>query len=126
MNPTPHESLLEKLGYQSGEAVDTLNAPEWFLEYLRGNDVHTHAKLPTEWLHIFMTKCEHLEHFMRGLKLNEIQKGIWISWPKPGSPVTTDITEQAVRDIILPYDWIDTETCIIDDTWNAIKFVERS
>ena len=77
-----HTPLIVKLEYQEGEAVDTVDAPEWFLEYLRGNGVHTHAKLPTEWLHIFATSFKQLEHFTRHLKFGEIQKGLWVSWPK--------------------------------------------
>lgn len=118
--------LIEKLGYLPEEAVDTVDAPEWFLEYLRGNGVHTHAKLPTEWLHMFMTNRYQLEGFMQHLKLNEIQKGIWISWPKKSSAIHTDITEQVLRDIILPYGWVDIKVCSIDDSWSALKFVRRA
>lgn len=117
--------LIEKLGYLPEEAVDTVDAPEWFLEYLRGNGVHTHAKLPAEWLHMFMTRREQTEHFMKHLKFNEIQKGLWISWPKKSSGVHTDISEQDLRDIVLPYDWVDIKVCAIDDTWSALKFVRR-
>lgn len=117
--------LINKLGYAADEAVDTVDAPEWFLEYLRGNGVHTHAKLPTEWLHMFMTQREQTEHFLRHLKFNEIQKGLWVSWPRKGSGIHADLTEQDLRDLIMPYDWVGTETCTIDDTWNAIKFVRR-
>lgn len=121
----PHTPLIEKLGYLPGQAVDTVDAPEWFLEYLRGNGVHTHAKLPTEWLHLFMTDLYRLDHFLQHLKFNEIQEGIWISWPKKGSGVETDITEQDLRDLVLPYDWIDVKVCAIDDTWSGLKFVRR-
>lgn len=120
-----HSTLIEKLGYQPNEAVDTLNAPEWFLEYLRGNGVHTHAKLPTEWLHIFMTKHSHLEHFLRNLKFNEIQKGFWISWPK-NNDTSNDLTEQNIRETLLPYDWTSVKTVDIDDEWNAIKFIKHA
>jgi hypothetical protein len=125
MHTDTDKPLIEKLGYLPGEAVDTVDAPEWFLEYLRGNDVHTHAKLPAEWLHMFMTRREQTERFMRHLKFNEIQKGLWISWPKKSSGVHTDISEQDLRDIVLPYDWVDIKVCAIDDTWSALKFVRR-
>ena len=121
-----HTPLIQKLGYTPGEAVDTLNAPEWFLEYLRGNGVHTHAKLPTPWLHIFMDKRKNLEHFVQHLKFNEIQKGFWVSWPKSTSEHHTDINEQVLRDIILPYGWVDVKVCSVDDTWSALKFVARA
>jgi len=119
------QSLIEKLGYQKSEAVDTVDAPEWFLEYLRGNDVHTHAKLPTEWLHMFMTRRERTEHFLLHLKFNEIQKGLWISWPKAGSGIHTDIDEEDVRHMFKRYDWIEDGFCKIDDTWNALKFIRQ-
>jgi hypothetical protein len=119
------QHLIQKLGYQHDEAVDTVDAPDWFLEYLRGNGVHTHAKLPTEWLHMFMTNREQTEHFLRHLKFNEIQKGLWVSWPKKDSGVHGDITEQDLRDLILPYGWVDTKVCSIDDTWSALLFVRR-
>ncbi len=120
------QHLITKLGYTSGEAVDTVDAPEWFLEYLRGNGVHTHAKLPAEWLHMFMTDIERLAHFMAHLKFNEIQKGLWISWPKEASGLRTDITEQQLRDILLSYGWVEAAACDIDDHWNAVQFVEKN
>jgi hypothetical protein len=126
MQTDTDKPLIEKLGYAEGEAVDTVDAPEWFLEYLRGNGIHTHAKLPTEWLHMFMTERERLAHFMMHLKFNEIQKGLWISWPKKGSGIANDITDQSLRDILLPYDWVDVKVCAIDDTWNALQFVRKT
>lgn len=124
--PEHDKTLIEKLGYQPGEAVDTVDAPEWFLEYLRGNGVHTHAKLPTEWLHMFMTDREQTGRFMRHLKFNEIQKGFWISWPKKGGGVHTNLTDQSLRDIVLPYGWVDVKVCAVDETWSALKFVRRT
>lgn len=124
--PEHDKPLIEKLGYLPDEAVDTVDAPEWFLEYLRGNGIHTHAKLPAEWLHMFMTDRRQTEHFMGHLKFNEIQKGLWISWPKKNSGVHADISDQDLRDIVLPYGWVDVKVCAIDDTWSALKFVRRA
>ena len=125
--PTEHDKpLIQKLGYQQGEAVDTLDAPEWFLEYLRGNGVHTHAKLPAEWMHLFMHDRARLAGFLEHLKFNEIQKGFWVSWPKGGSGIQTDITEQTLRDLVLPYGWVDVKVCSIDTQWSGLKFVKRT
>lgn len=121
-----HHSLIENLGYVPGEAVDTVDAPEWFLEYLRGNGVHTHAKLPTEWLHMFMTDRSRTEHFMQHLKFSEVQKGLWISWPKRGSGVHTDIDEQFLQNLLGMHDWTDTDRCDVDDSWHALRFVRNT
>lgn len=117
--------LIHKLGYARDEAVDTVDAPEWFLEYLRGNGVHTHAKLPTEWLHMFMTNRERTERFMIHLKFNEIQKGLWISWPREGSGIHSNIHEDDLRHILKRHGWVSSDFCHLDDTWNALKFVEE-
>ena len=40
---------------------------------------------------------------------------VWISWPKRASKVETDITEDRIRDAILPAtDWVDVKVCAID------------
>lgn len=120
-----HESLAHKLGYAAGDAVDTVDAPDWFMEYLRGNGVHTHAKLPTEWLHMFMTSLVQTEHFLAHLKFNEIQKGLWVSWPRSGQQQHTDITERGLQRIMEPHGWVSAERTDIDQHWQALKFVRE-
>jgi hypothetical protein len=114
----PHENLLHKLGYQPNEAVDTVDAPEWFLEYLRGNGVHAHAKLPTHWMHLFMTQHEQLHHFLEHAKLREVERGFWVSWPKDGR----DIDAQQITRIVTSFGWVVAGECDIDDEWKALKF----
>ena len=37
---------------------------------------------------------------------------IWVSWPKKASKVATDITEDAIREVILPdTDLVDVKVC---------------
>ena len=51
--------------------------------------------------------------------------GLWICWPKRTSGVTTDITEDVLRDVILPTGLVDNKVCAIDATWSALRFVWR-
>lgn len=124
MHTANDQPLIEKLGYTRNQAVDTVDAPEWFMEYLRGNGIHTHAKLPSEWLHMFMTDLERTEHFLAHLKFNEIQKGLWISWPAKGQQ-RTDITKEALGRALGAHGWVATDACQIDQHWHALKFVEQ-
>jgi hypothetical protein len=66
-----------------------------------------------------------LHIFLDSIDLGDIEKGLWVSWPKKSSGVKTDLTEQAFRDAILPLGWVDTKVVAIDQTWSALKFLRR-
>ena len=50
---------------------------------------------------------------------------VWIAWPKRASKVPTDITEDVLRDQLLPTGWVDNKVCAIDDTWSGLRFALR-
>ncbi|MBI4305671.1 MAG: DUF3052 domain-containing protein [Chloroflexi bacterium] len=50
---------------------------------------------------------------------------LWIAWPKKSSGVPTDLTEDALRDVGLPYGLVDNKVCAIDSTWSGLRFVWR-
>lgn len=51
--------------------------------------------------------------------------GVWIAWPKKASGVATDITEDAIREDLLPTGWVDNKVCAIDETWSGLRLVLR-
>lgn len=51
--------------------------------------------------------------------------GLWVCWPKRASKVPTDMTEDVVRDVVLPLGLVDTKVCAVDDTWSALRIVWR-
>jgi hypothetical protein len=50
---------------------------------------------------------------------------VWIAWPKKTSAVTTDLTEDVLREVVLPTGWVDNKVCAIDATWSGLRFVLR-
>ena len=50
---------------------------------------------------------------------------LWIAWPKVASGVTTDITENVVREVALPLGLVDTKVCAVDATWSGLRLVWR-
>lgn len=117
--------LVNKLGYQPDNTVLVHAAPGWFVQELTMRDILTNSTLPTTWAHLFFTRSEDLRQYMDHFALDEIQKAIWISWPKKTSKVPTDITEQTLRDIILPLGWVDVKVAAIDKIWSGLKFMRR-
>lgn len=51
--------------------------------------------------------------------------GLWIAWPKRASRVPTDITEDVLREVILPSGLVDNKVCAIDETRSGLRFVRR-
>ena len=51
--------------------------------------------------------------------------GLWICWPKKSSGVSTDITEDTVREVALPTGLVDNKVCAVDETWSGLRLVWR-
>ena len=50
---------------------------------------------------------------------------VWVCWPKKASKVPTDITEDVLRELLLPSGWVDNKVCAIDATWSGLRFALR-
>ena len=77
--------------------------------------------------HVFVTSRADLEVKLARLRpLIDPAGFVWVSWPKKASKVSTDITEDRIRDSILPdTDWVDVKVCAVDAVWSALKLVTR-
>jgi hypothetical protein len=50
---------------------------------------------------------------------------LWVAWPKKSSGVKTDVTEDVVREVVLPGGWVDVKVCAVDETWSGLKLLRR-
>ena len=50
---------------------------------------------------------------------------IWVSWPKKAAKVPTDITEDTIREVVLPMGLVDVKVCAVDTTWSGLKLMIR-
>ena len=50
---------------------------------------------------------------------------LWVAWPKKASGVSTDLTDNVVRQFGLECGLVDVKVCAIDGTWSGLKFVRR-
>ena len=51
--------------------------------------------------------------------------GLWISWPKKASGISTDLNENLIRDIGLAAGLVDNKVCAVTDAWSGLRFVYR-
>lgn len=121
--------LPDKLGIRQGMTVGILNAPNYFNLDLGDppRDVEIHrTEAPADIYLIFAdTAAEAERGFHRAMTMLPRDGSIWIAWPKKSSGVTTDITEEALRDLFLPTGMVDNKVCSIDETWSGLRFVVR-
>ena len=74
----------------------------------------------------FVTRRRELERRAARLREAVAPDGmVWVCWPKQASKVETDMTENVVREILLPTGLVDTKVAAVDETWSGLKLVVR-
>lgn len=122
--------LLDKLGIKPGTRVVLLSAPSGFVATLGklppGAKLVRTTRGTQSFIHLFTKSRADLARRLRPLNNALRDDGmIWISWPKKASGVTTDITEDTIREVALPLGLVDVKVCAVDDTWSGLKLVRR-
>ena len=120
--------LNEKLGLRDEMSTFFSHAPIEYFEALgqRHMTFRPDDDGVFEFIHAFFTDKAQLEASGGILTSKLADKGIlWVSWPKKASGVKTDITEQDLRDILLPLGVVDVKVCAVTDVWSGLKFVWR-
>ena len=72
-----------------------------------------------------LTQREVARRFPRLTARLEPNGRLWLCWPKRSSGIPTDVTENALRDIVLPSGWVDNKVAAIDERWSGLQFVLR-
>jgi hypothetical protein len=128
-SPNP---LIKKLGFKHGSAALLLSVPDTLPDisaFPGFSSIETAlAAGPRRFdaVHWFETSRARLEDQIHiaagGLKPDAM---LWMSWPKKASKTPTDITEDALREVILPLGLVDVKVCAVDDVWSGLKFMWR-
>lgn len=122
------KSLKEKLGFDPGMSTYFAHAPAEYFDQL-GHRTYTHRPDDDgtyQFIHAFFTKKEDLEASAWVLTSKLADDGmLWVSWPKKASGAESDISEQDLRDTLLPQGVVDVKVCSVTDVWSGLKFVWR-
>ena len=123
--------LQKKLGIKPGMSIALLHAPPE-VETTLGElpeGVITSRRLTghRDLVLIFITRQVDLASQIPALTSAIAPNGmIWVAWPKRASKIDTDMTEDAIRDIVLPSSrLVDVKVCAIDQVWSGLKLVIR-
>ena len=50
---------------------------------------------------------------------------LWVAWPRRAAGHTSDITENGLRELLLPAGVVDVKVAALDHDWSGLKFVWR-
>ncbi|GJM42628.1 MAG: DUF3052 domain-containing protein [Ardenticatenaceae bacterium] len=122
--------LVKKLGIKVDFRLYAKNPPENYEDLISPlpENVQIFGRLTNEldMVHFFTTSraelAGNIEKLMKRIKQDGM---IWVSWPKKASKVPTDVTEDVIREIILPLGLVDIKVCAVDATWSGLKLVIR-
>ena len=122
--------LAKKLGIKPGMKYLAINAPpefhEWLGELPENAHVVTKMSSPFTAVHLFVTEKDELTRLLRDYRRALEPAGfIWVSWPKQAAKVKTDITEDVIRAVALPLDYVDIKVCAVSAIWSGLKLVIR-
>ena len=121
--------LALKLGIASSMTVALIDAPPDFTDTLaapEGVQLRTRLQGSPD-----VIVCFAIERARLTRRLDSLRRalpddgGLWIAWPKRASGVATDVTENVLRELILPTGLVDNKVCAIDETWSGLRFVVR-
>jgi hypothetical protein len=122
--------LVQKLGIKPGMIVVAINPPDHYRKLLdpipSGVNFATRPVGNTKFVHLFATRRSELTNQLSILRRKIADDAVlWASWPKKSSGVPTDITEDVIRAVALPLDFVDIKVCAIDETWSGLKLMIR-
>lgn len=120
--------LIKKLGIKPGMKLMLINAPKNYMELLE-QDVSeqlTNKIAEADFIHVFAVSKKELEQqFLKTIANAKDGLMIWVSWYKKSAGMHTDITEDTIREIVLPTGWVDIKVCAVSAVWSGLKIVKR-
>jgi hypothetical protein len=122
--------LVQKLGLKPPLDVVLVGAPAeyetWLGDVPAGVSFLGSTKRPVQAAHLFVSRRAELDTQLTKLRRTLDAKGfVWVSWPKKSAKVSTDITEDTIRDVALPLGFVDIKVCAVSDVWSGLKLVIR-
>ncbi len=122
--------LVKKLGIKPEMSVALIGAPEDFEKLLKGLPKSVKlirggsavAPLVIWW----PASRRDMESRIRAVDTRIAEGGsIWISWAKKASGITSDLSDNVVRETGLAHGLVDYKVCAISEIWSGLKFARR-
>ena len=122
--------LVKKLGIKDGTTLALVGAPEGFETLLKGLPANVKivrgGRAAAEMILWWPASVKDLAFRAKAIEQRVTSGGsLWGAWAKKASGITTDLTENAFREVLLPIGLVDYKVCAINETWSGLKFARR-
>lgn len=118
----------KKLGIKEGAALALVGAPsEWAVPDLpAGVTVKTSTRGRFDVAVVFVRSAAELRRKADSVaRATADEASVWIAWPRKAGGHDSDVTENLLRDVLLPTGLVDVKVAAIDEDWSGLKFVRR-
>jgi hypothetical protein len=123
----PDSPLAKKLQIKSGDRVAILNAPADYPQLIGElpSDVKLVATVasPLDFVQLFIKNSQELENQVPTVLKTLKKDGLfWISYPKGGSKIKTDLNRDILRAAMEKFGMAGVSLISIDHVWSAMRF----
>ena len=108
-----------------------INQPDDYYSLL-DTTIHNQLCMKNEtpdFVHLFVKESKDFENEMKKLKAVCKKNSaiiIGVSWHKKSAGISTDVTEDVIRNYALKNDLVDVKVCAVSDVWSGLKLVVPS
>ncbi len=120
--------LAKKLGVKEGAVLALVAAPEgWAVPDLpAGVETKTSLRGPFDVAVVFVGSAAELRRRADPIvRATADGSSVWIAWPRKAGGHDSDVTENLLRDLLLPTGLVDVKVAALDDDWSGLKFMWR-
>ncbi len=122
--------LAKKLGIKEGFSVFAINAPDDLEELLAPLPTNvtllTKPQSSIDLIYLFTNSRDELfAKLAECVRLIKQNGSIWVSWYKKAAGLSTEITEDTIRQAAFPLGLVDVKVCAVDEKWSGLKLVIR-
>jgi len=123
------KSVIAKLGLKPGQTLAVVDAPDHLDELTAplpdGARVVAGFDPAAQMVWAFVRDRAGLEAVAPTVTGAAPGAALWVSWPKKSSKLFRDLTEDGLREVLLPTGWVDVKVCAVDADWSGLKFLRR-
>lgn len=120
--------LAKKLGVKEASTLVVAGAPDgWAVPDLpSGVTARTSLRGVFDVAVVFVRSAAELRRRAGSVvKATPDEAAVWIAWPRKAGGHVSDVTENLLRDVLLPTGLVDVKVAALDEDWSGLKFMWR-